>query len=107
MGKETVLVKSVNAETPSDFVRTEYVEFGDDFDSTLAKYLESLEEQAEHYETVADQLEKNPILALDYLHRAYLITGDTKLRKKARAVLKQAKLQERAANSVELLAASF
>ena len=31
LGKETLVIKSQNAEIPSDFVRTEYVEFNSDF----------------------------------------------------------------------------
>jgi hypothetical protein len=64
-------------------------------------------EQAEHYETVADQLDRNPILAIDYLKRAFLITGDKRLRAKAKAVVSKAGLEQRAANSVELLTATF
>lgn len=107
LGKETVIVKSPESEVPSDFVRTEYIAFDRRFKTNFTKYLRGLAEQAEHYETVADQLDRNPVLALDYLKRAYLITGDARLKKKARSVLKAAKVEERAQNSVELLAAAF
>ena len=107
LGKETVLVKSPAAKVPSDFIRTEYIEFDDGFKNTFSAFFESVFEQAEHYETMADQLERNPILSIDYLRRAFLITGDTKLRDKASTILKSAGVQERAANSVELLAAGF
>ena len=88
---------------PSDFVRTEYV----GFDANFAAYLNTLREQAEHYELIADQLERNPVLAIDYLKRAFLITGDEGLRAKARGVLGHAGLDDRAENSVEQLAAAF
>jgi hypothetical protein len=107
MGKESVIVKSPHAEIPSDFVRTEYIEFNADFDESFAQYLDSLDEQATHYEIVADQLDRNPVLAIDYLKRAYLITGDSNLQKKARALVKAAGLESRAKNSVEALAAVF
>ena len=58
LGKETIIVKSPKAEVPSDFVRTEYLEYNDDFDENFTNYLSSLIEQAEHYELMADQLEK-------------------------------------------------
>lgn len=107
LGKETLLIKSPRVAVPSDFVRTEYVEFNADFRGNFTAYLESLPEQAEHYEVVADQLDRNPILAIDYLKRAFLISGDERLRQKASELLDEAALEDRAKNSVELLAAAF
>jgi len=107
LGKETLVVKSPHADIPSDFARTEYLEFNDSFRETLPEFLEGLEEQAGHYELVAEQLERNPILALDYLKRAFLITGDRTLRAKAQQLVAQAGLEFRARNSVEALAATF
>ena len=107
LGREALLVKSPRAEVPSDLVRTEHIEFDNRFDANFTKYLEWLWEQADHYELVAEQLDRNPVLALDYLKRAFLISGDERLREKARIVKDEAGLDERARNSVELLAASF
>jgi hypothetical protein len=107
LGKETLLIKSPNVKVSSDFVRTEYVEFNEDFRDNFAAYLNSLFDQADHYELVADQLDRNPILAIDYLKRAFLISGDDRLREKARQLLDEAGLGDRAKNSVELLAADF
>ncbi len=105
--KETLLVKSPKASVPSDLVRTEYVEFNGQFGANFELYLESLREQADHYEVVADQLDRNPILAIDYLKRAFLITGEERLRGKAQELLGAAGLEMRARNSVEQLAADF
>ena len=107
LGKETMIIKSPKSKVPSDLIRTEYIEFDSDFDGKFGVYFKSIFEQADYYELLADQLEKNPILALDYLKRAYLITGDDTLKDKASNVVKSAGLEERAANSVELQAASF
>lgn len=107
LGKETLIVKSVHSEIPSDFVRTEYIEFDGGFEDRFSQYLSSLDEQADHYALVADQLEKNPILAIDYLKRAFLITGNDDLRTKAQILVGEAGLQARAKNSVEILAAAF
>jgi len=107
LGKETVIIKSPNANVPSDFVRSEYVTFDKDFSKNFTAYLESIHEQADYYEIVADQLDRNPILALDYIKRAYLIKGNAALKNKANNIIKGAGLEQRAANSVELLAASF
>ncbi len=107
LGKETLLIKSPKAEVPSDFVRTEYVEFKRGFRRKFSAYLASLPEQANHYEHVSDQLDRNPILAIDYLKRAFLISGDVRLREKAKHILTEAGLGDRAKNSVELLSADF
>ena len=107
LGKETLLIKSPNVAVPSDFIRTEYVEFNANFRSDFSRYLDSLQDWAEHYELVADQLDRNPILAIDYLKRAFLISGEERLRDKAQALLDEAGLDDRARNSVELLAAAF
>jgi hypothetical protein len=107
MGKETIVIKTPTGEVPSDFVRTEYIEFDERFAHRLDAYMSSLKEQAQHYALMADQLDRNPVLAIDYLRRAYLLTGDESLKKRAKAVVEDAHLQDRAANSVELLAAAF
>lgn len=107
LGKETVIVKSEKSQLPSDFVRTEYIIFNNRFDKEFGKFLKGLLEQAAHYEVIADQLERNPILAIDYLKRAYLITGNSKLKAKAKKLLREAGVESRAKNSVEQLAATF
>lgn len=107
LGKEIMIVKSPKGKVPSDFIRTEYITFDNNFTNNFSKYLTSLTDQAEHYEIVADQLDRNPVLAIDYLKRAYLITGENRLKKKAKSVVSSARLHDRAANSVELLAAAF
>ena len=107
LGKETILVKSAGSEIPSDFVRTEYIEFNSDFGKNFGNFLAGVFEQAEHYEIVSAQLERNPILAIDYLRRAFLITGDSKYQKMATQLRQSAGLEARAANSLELLAATF
>ena len=107
MGKETIIVKSPKADIPSDFIRTEYLEFNSNFDTNFILYLNGLDEQAEHYELMADQLESNPVLSIDYLKRAFLISGENRLRDKASKLLNETGLIDRAKNSVEQLAASF
>lgn len=107
LGKETVIVKSKAANIPSDFVRSEYITFDNQFERNFKNHLVGLAEQAEHYEIVADQLDRDPILAIDYLRRAFLITGENGYKKKAMIILKEAGLESRAKNSVELLAAAF
>ena len=101
------MIKSPKTEIPSDLVRTEYIEFNADFEQAFNSYLCSLAKQADHYELVADQLDRNPILAINYLKRAFLISGEERLREKARSLIEKASLIDRAKNSVEILAADF
>lgn len=107
MGKETVIVKSPGFKVASDLMRTEYIVFNDNFDESFSKFLRDVEERAEHYEMMADQLERNPVLSLDYLRRVFLITGNNELRQSAKDLLKGANVEHRAKNSVEVLAAGF
>ena len=107
LGKETIIIKSPAANIPSDFVRSEYIVFNERFNESFSAYLESILEQADYYELVADQLDRNPILALDYLKRAFLINGNEELKDKANQILAAAGLEERASNSIELMAATF
>lgn len=106
-GKETLVVKTPQARVPSDFVRTEYVEYGGSFAESLERFMESLQKRAQYYTLVADQLDNNPLLAIDYLRRAYLITGDDTLREQAHEIFDNAGLENRARNSVEMLLIGF
>ncbi len=109
LGKETLLIKSPEADIPSDFIRTEHIVFDSSFAKNFTKYIECLKDQADYYEGAADLLDRNPVLAIDYLKRAYLITGEARLKKKVRSIIKDKKsgLQDRAKNSIELLAITF
>ncbi len=63
--------------------------------------------QASYYETLADQLERNPLLSVDYLRRAYLISGEDSLRAKVQKIMDQTAMDGRERNSVEMLLARF
>ncbi|PJB28074.1 hypothetical protein CO110_10630 [Candidatus Desantisbacteria bacterium CG_4_9_14_3_um_filter_40_11] len=107
LGKETIVIKAENTKVPSDFVRTEYINFDNKFEENLKKYFRTYFELANHYETVAYQLERNPLLAIDYLRRAYLISGNKELQVKAKKLHREATLEDRAKNSVEQLLVDF
>lgn len=82
-GKETVIIKTPDSSVPSDFVRTEYIQYDRNFKNKILKFLDGLKEQAEYYVTTSELLEGNPLLSIDYLRRAFLITGDNKYKRKA------------------------
>ena len=108
-GKETLVIKTAGTKVPSDFVRTEHIQFADDFEEKLGNFLQSFFNQAEYYKFyIADQLEnKNPLLAIDYLKRAYLISGEEAYREEAIKIFEGASIKGRAKNSVEMLLIDF
>jgi hypothetical protein len=106
-GKETLVIKTEGAKIPSDFVRTEYVKYDRAFKGKMEKFLEHFFTLADYYEKIADQLEQNPLLSIDYLRRAYLISGKDDLRAKVRNIIASTELSGRARDSVEMLLADF
>ena len=107
-GKETLVIKTPGTNVPSDFVRTEYVEFDQHFSQNLAKFFHHLRDLASHFAKMAHQFEKNPFLAIDYLRRAYLLTADEQFRQQANRIFNETQLgSRRAKNSVEFLFADF
>ena len=107
LGKETIVIKSKKADVPSDFVRTEYIEYDNDFVENTNKYLDELFERADYYEHMAELLQENPLLAIDYLRRAFLISGRKECSQQAKEILSTLTLEGRARNSVENLLADF
>lgn len=87
LGKETIVIKSKDFSIPSDFIRTEYIEYDDKFVEKINKFLDQVFELADHYEIMGESLEKNPMLTIDYFKRAYLITGDTKYFRKTEEII--------------------
>ena len=106
-GKETLVVKTPDTKIPSDFIRTEYVEYNQTFDRNIKKFITNVFKRAEYFEKLSDQTEKNPLLSIDYLKRAYLITGNENLKLKANEIFLSMDLENRAKNSVENLFMQF
>jgi hypothetical protein len=106
-GRETIVVKAGDVAIPSDFVRTEYVPFDCHFERRFRAFLGGLKEQAEFYATLAEEVDRNPLLAIDYLRRAWLLTGDEELRRRAQEVYAGAGVRDRARTSVEALMTRF
>ncbi|MGP8323419.1 MAG: hypothetical protein ACT6FG_05450 [Methanosarcinaceae archaeon] len=106
-GKETLIIKTKDAKIPSDFIRTEYVEYGNNFENKLDKLFNTFFTLSEHYDDMAEVLENNPLIAIDYLRRAYLITGDTEYKDKANIIYENASIDGIAKNSVEALLIKF
>ncbi len=83
LGKETLVVKTRDFKVPSDFVRTEYINYTSNFQTKLENFLNQTFEQAEYYGIMAENLDAKPLLSIDYLRRAFLITGEASYREKA------------------------
>jgi hypothetical protein len=107
LGKESIVIKTPKAQIPSDFVRTEYIKYDSHFEQRRNKYLGNFFKQGEWYELVAEQVERNPLLAIDYLRRAYLISGNSQIKEEVANIRETLFLHERAKNSVETLLAEF
>ena len=87
LGKETIVIKTKDFSIPSDFIRTEYIEYDDLFSEKINKFLDQVFDLADHYEIMGESLDANPILSIDYYKRAYLITGDTKYFRKTKEII--------------------
>ncbi len=107
MGKESIIVKTKEAEMPSDFTRTEYIQHDGNYERRVNQYLKKYFRQGEWYEFLAHQLENDPLLSLDYLRRAYLISENEAIRDKVAEIAETLALHERARNSVESLLTDF
>ncbi len=86
LGKETLIIKETGYEIPSDFKRTEYLNCDEKFSEGFSKFQENIKERELHYETMADCMDANPVLSLDYLRRAYLISSDGKYQIEAKKI---------------------
>jgi hypothetical protein len=106
-GKETLVIKTPDAIVPSDFVRTDHVTYSADFKQRIRTFLGALDERAGFYAAMADQVERNPLLSIDFLKRAYLLTANAAHRKRAHEHFASAGLKRRANNSVETLLVNF
>ncbi|PCH93535.1 MAG: hypothetical protein COB85_06830 [Bacteroidetes bacterium] len=86
LGKETLVIKTPGSVVPTDLVRTEYIEYSRGFKKKINQYLDTMFDQAEHYATLAGQFNKNPLHAIDYYRRAYLITGEQDYKDEAKNI---------------------
>jgi len=94
LGKETLVIKTRGFRVPSDFVRTEYISYETDFRVKFENFLDQAFDQAEYYGIMAENLDAKPLLSIDYLRRAYLITGDNDYRDRAIELLRNHEFDE-------------
>jgi hypothetical protein len=106
-GRETLVIKVGDVKLPSDLARTEYLSFDRHFRIGLQQFFRALQLRADFYENVGRAVSKNPLLAIDYFGRAYLLTGKRKLRSEVATVFSSMRLHNRSAHSVERLMAAF
>lgn len=87
LGKETLIIKTKESNIPSDFIRTEYIEYDNKFKVKINEYLKTYFQQAEHYELLGYELIKDPITSIDYLKRSHLMTGKSNARNKINKII--------------------
>ena len=107
LGKETIVIKTYKSRVPSDLNRTEYITYSNGFKLDFEKFIGSINKAVEYYATVARQVENNPLLAIDYYRRAFLISGASVYCERAAEIFESAGFEGRALNSVETLLAGF
>lgn len=84
LGKETLVIRTENSTVPSDLVRTEYMKYDRGFKKKINKFFHNYFERVDYYANIADSLEANPLVAIDYYKRAFLISGKKKYLQKIR-----------------------
>ena len=87
LGKETLIIIKEGSNIPSDFIRTEYIEYDNKFKNKINEYLKTYFELAEHYELLGCELKKNPITSIDYLRRSYLMTAESNTKNKINKII--------------------
>lgn len=88
LGKETIIIKSKDYEIPSDFKRTEYINFNATFISSFKKFQFNIDERESHYWLMGELMQADPVLAIDYIKRAYLLRPLKKYIKEAERIYK-------------------
>lgn len=101
LGKETIVIKTKDFIIPSDFIRTEYIEYDDKFSEKINNFLDQVFELSDHYEIMGESLEANPLLTIDYYKRAYLITGDKKYFNKTKEIIKGKKFDVQSSHFIK------
>ncbi|MGH7583993.1 MAG: hypothetical protein ACREL5_12285 [Gemmatimonadales bacterium] len=107
LGRESIVVAVGSPELPSDLGRTEHIPTGRGFDRRFTNFIASLEHRSTYYRTMANNLERNPLLAIDLLRRASLLSEDTALNTEARKVWAAHATADRAKGAVEMLMLAF
>jgi hypothetical protein len=106
-GRETLVIKIGDVTLPSDLVRSEYLAVDRQFNKKLKSFLKSLAIRANYYKRMGRNLEKNPILAIDYFRRAYLLTGEMGLKRSASRVFASMHVDRLVQDTVKRLLLNF
>jgi len=86
LGKETLIIKSEDYSIPSDFKRTEYLNYNANFSVSFKKFCNNLKEREDHYWLMSELMGADPVLSIDYIKRAYLINPLKKYKKEAEKI---------------------
>ena len=103
LGKETLIIKSKDYQIPSDFMRTEYVNYNSHFNSSFKKFQSNLNDRESHYWLMGEIMQADPVLAIDYIKRAYLLRPQKKYIKEAARLYKKNESEIDAQSKIHIL----
>jgi len=103
LGKETLIIKSKDYQIPSDFMRTEYVNYNHSFKTSFKKFKSNLDARESHYWLMGEIMQADPVLAIDYIKRAYLLQPLKKYIKEALRLYKKNKSEIDAQSKIHIL----
>lgn len=106
-GRETIIVRIGDAPIPSDLVRNEWIPAGRGFERRFRRFCRSLSDRERYYRTLAAEVEPNPLVAIDYCRRGYLLGEDAGMRELATRSMTESGVEGRARASVEALLISW
>ncbi len=93
-GKETLVIKTPKCEIPSDLKRTEYINAENRYSRKIESFINNVQKRADFYELVSEQIELgDPVQAIDYKRRAYLITGENRIKNSANRLYQSRKTE--------------
>jgi len=102
LGKETLVIRTKDYDIPSDFIRTEYITYGRGWASKLNQFFNNVFEQEKHYLTMSELTDNDPILSIDFLRRAYLISARREYINKAKDVFEKNRTSINRYNSFQI-----
>jgi len=103
LGKETLIIKSKDYQIPSDFMRTEYVNYNHSFKTSFKKFKSNLDARESHYWLMGEIMQADPVLAIDYIKRAYLLQPLKKYIKEALRLYKKNESEIDAQSKIHIL----
>ena len=88
LGKETLIIKTKEYVIPSDFKRTEYVNYDERFSLNFQKFYQNLKDREDYYWDMSEWMQANPAHSIDYIKRAFLLNPKKQYIEEAERIFK-------------------